>query len=180
MLEEIKNFVSTFFDKLCVQINNIEVLQREENTYSLKINTEDSLLLIWNYGVVFELIQELFRKVFRNKFGKSIRIQLEINDYIHNRDAKFFAFIDEEITKVRKTGRNIKLPLLNWYERKKVHSYITNLNDTEIITESRWEKKERSLFIVLLKNKINKNIDYKKETKKTISKLEIDIDWNDI
>lgn len=180
MLEEIKHFISTFFDKLCVNINNIEILQREENIYCLKINTDDSLLLIWNDGVIFESIQGLFRKVFRNKFGESIRIQIEINDYTHNRNTRLFDFIDEEITKAKKIWRNIKLPLLNWHERKKVHNYIANLNDTEIITESRGEKKERRLFIVLLKNKINKNIDYKEEAKKTVSKLEIDIDWNDI
>jgi predicted RNA-binding protein Jag len=118
-------------------------------------------------------LQWLFRKILKNKFDINIKIYFEINDYIHNRNAKLFAFIDKEINKLKETGRNIKLPVLDWYERKKVHSYIAELNNSEIMAESRWEGRERRLFIFLAKNKNN-------IPEKDISKLEIDIDGNDI
>lgn len=180
MTQEIKDFVSVFFDKLYIDINNIEILSEEENIYFLKIESKDSWILIWNHWSVFESLQWIFRKIFRDKFWENIRIHLEINDYIHNRDAKLFSFIDREIMKAKDTWRNMKLPVLNSYERKKVHSYIASLNDSEILTESRWEAKDRRLFIILAKNKININKKYDKDVKKPSSKIEIDIDWDDI
>ena len=67
----------------------------------------------------------------------------------------------------------MKLPYLNAYERKKVHDYVSKLEDKEIKTQSRWEKKDRRLYIILTKNDIKKdNIKHQK--------LEIDIDSIDI
>ena len=183
MLQEIKDFVSIFFDKLGININNIDIVSQADDVYFLKIDTPDSWILIWNHGSIFEALQWLFRKIFRGKFWENIRVHLEINDYIHDRDAKLFSFIDKEINKAKDTWRNMKLPLLNWYERKKIHSYISDINDPEIMTESRWEWRDRRLFIILAKNKvnrINKNIKYQNDTKDSNSKLEIDIDWDDI
>jgi hypothetical protein len=68
----------------------------------------------------------------------------------------------------------MKLPVLNGYERKKVHWYISDLNDSEIRTESRGEGRERRLFIML-----NRNSRLSLPSKSN-SKLEIDIDWDDI
>jgi len=180
MIQEIKDIVTVFCEKLCIDVNNIEVSLKEDNIYILKIETDDSWILIWNHWSVFESLQWIFRNIFRNKFPENIRIHLEINDYIHNRDTRLFSLIEKEIIKAKETWRNMKLPFLSWYERKKVHSYISELNDSEIITESRWEGKERRLFIVLSKNKINFEKRTNNSIKKSTSKLEIDIDWDDI
>ncbi len=179
MLEQIKNFMLSFFEKLSVDITDMNVKQEWDNIFFLKLETKDSWILIWNHGSVFESLQWIFRKILREKFWREIIIHLEINDYIYSKDAKLFAFIEKEINKAKETGRNMKLPVLNSYERKKVHSYIADLNDSEIITESRWEWKQRRLFIVLEKN-LNRNWVAKINTKDTNSKLEIDIDWDDI
>jgi predicted RNA-binding protein Jag len=173
MIEQIKDFSIIFFEKLSIEIDNLDVISEWENIFYLKIKTPDSWILIWTHGSVFESLQSLFRNIFRGKFDANIKIYFKINDYVHNKDAKLFSFIDKEINKAKETWRNMKLPVLNWYDRKKVHSYIADLNDSEIITESRWEGKERRLFLLLVKN--NKSI-----PKKIISKLEIDIDGDDI
>ena len=173
MIEQIKDFSIIFFEKLSIKIDNLDVISEWENIYSLKIETPDSWILIWTHGSVFESLQSLFRNIFRGKFDANIKIFFKINDYIHNRNAKLFAFIDKEINKVKETWRNMQLPVLDWYERKKVHSYIARLNDSEIIAKSRWEGKERRLFLFLAKNKNN-------IPEKNLSKLEIDIDGNDI
>jgi predicted RNA-binding protein Jag len=48
-------------------------------------------------------LQGLFRKIFRDKFDEDIRVYLEINDYVHNKNARLFAFIDIEINKAKDT-----------------------------------------------------------------------------
>ncbi len=176
MIDEIREFSEMFFNKIGVEIDSFDVILEQEDIYFIKIETPDSGILIWNHWSTFESIQWLLRNIFSNKYDRKIRLHLEINDYIHNKDAKLFAFIDKKISFAKEVNRNIKLPVLNWYERKKVHSYVSDLNDTDIKTESRWEWKDRRMFIILV-NKVENN--YKKPEKKW-SGLEIDIDWDDI
>ena len=173
MLNEIQNLSREFFEKLGIDISKLEVVKEEENIFFIKLETKDSAILIWKYWVNFEAVQNLLRSIFSNKYDEKIKIHFEINDYIHNKDAKLFAFIDKEIARAKETWRNMKLPYLNAYERKKVHDYVSKLEDKEIKTESRWEKKDRRLYIILTKN------DIKKESTKH-KKLEIDIDSIDI
>jgi len=118
MIEQIKDFSIIFFEKLHIEIDKLDIISEWENVFFLKIETPDSWILIWTHGSVFESLQWLFRKIFRDKFDRTIKIHFEINDYIHNKDAKLFAFIDKEINKAKETWRNMKLPVLNWYERK--------------------------------------------------------------
>jgi len=173
MLEEIKKISSEFFEKMWIKLDSLEVIQEWENIFFLRISTQDSGLLIWNHWTVFEAIQSILRLIFTKKFGKTFRFHFEINDYVHNKDEKLFAFINREIARAKETGRNMKLPKFSAYERKKIHDYVWTLNDDEIMTESRWEKEERRLYIILKKN-IRDNYT------KTKIKLEIDIDWDDI
>lgn len=175
MIDDINKFSLNFFEKLNIDIENLKVITEEIDIFFIKLQTSDSWILIWNHGSVFESIQWIFRKIFREKFGEDIRVHIEINDYIHNRDAKLFAFIDKEVSKAKETGRNMKLPNLNAYERKKVHSYVAHLKNSEIITKSKWEWRERRLYIMHK----NKNL-APKPIKIVSSKLEIDIDWDDI
>ncbi len=176
MLKEIKSFSEEFFNKINIDIDFLEVVLEAEDTFFIKVNTPDSSIAIWNHGINFEAIQYIFRNIFSNKYNKKVRLHLEINDYIHNKDSKLFAFIDKEIEKAKNTGRNMKLPLLNWYERKKVHSYVHKLCDESIKTESRWEWHDRRIFIMFSWNKQK----YEKKLEKKHVKLEIDIDWDDI
>ena len=177
MIEEIKEISKTFFDKLWIELTSLEVNEEITDIFYIKIDTIDSSLLIWTHGVTFEALQGLLRTLFSQKYDRKIRLHLEINDYIHNKDAKLFALIDREILRAKETGRNMKLPYLNGYERKIVHSYVHKLGDSEIRSKSMWEGADRRMYIILTKNWV-----FKKEEvwERRHTKLEIDIDSNDI
>jgi len=175
MKAEMEKIILEFFNKLWIKLTSLDIDEKEENIFFVKINTPESGLLIWTHGITFEAIQSILRAILNNKFDKKIKVHFEINDYIHNKDAKLFAFIDKEIKRAKETWRNMKLPRFSAYERKKIHDYVWNLNDPEIFTESRWEWIERRLYIILEKNK---NFNSKK-IKEKIS-LSIDLDWDDI
>ena len=174
MKEEIKNIVLEFFNKMWINIDNILIEEELENVFLIKIETQDSWLLIWTHWTTFESIQNIFRSIFFTKYERKIKIHIEINDYIHNKDEKLFAFIDREIARAKETWRNMKLPKFSSYERKKIHDYIGTLNDSEIFTKSKWEWSERRLYIFL-----NSHNQYEQKKKETIW-LTIDIDWDDI
>jgi predicted RNA-binding protein Jag len=173
MQKEIEQFAFEFFDKMGILIDSLIVKQEQDESYFIKINTLESSLLIWTHWTTFEALQWLFRTILSIRFDKKIKLHLEINDYIHNKDAKLFAFIDKEILRAKQTGRNMKLPFFNGYERKKIHSYVQSLEDSSIKTESRGEGEDRRLFIVHVR-------DTEVIPKIKATKLEIDIDWDDI
>lgn len=70
---------------------------------------------------------------------------------------------NNQIDFLKKSWKDVEMPFLSAYERKKVHSFISDMWDDYIFTKSIWEWAERRLFIC---------------TKG--EKLEIDIDWDDI
>lgn len=163
MSEEIKNYISLFFQGLEIDLNDFTVMI-ENNSIIIKIQTKEFWLLIWSHGKTFESILSLLNQIINNK-NQEIRykIKLEINDYKGTRDDRLFSFIQSKIIEVQNTWIECKLPFYSAYERKKIHNFISEIQDKNISTQSRWKDNERRIFI------------YKKE-----KKLTIDIDGNDI
>ncbi len=165
----IKEKIEIFFKKLQIDIKNLNISVEDESIFNIKIKTDDSWIVIWPHGKNIDSIQNILRLIASITLGKKASLHLEVNDYIKTKDDRLFDFIKSKISYVEKINKDIALPFLNSYERKKVHSFISDLNKKHITTQSRWEWKERRLFICIDSNKIN-----------TTSKLTIDIDWDDI
>ena len=164
MQNKINKLIKDFFEKLNISINSLEIDKSDDkNIYNIKIKTDESWLIIWSHWKNLDAIQNILKNIISNNIWEKIKIHLEINDYIKTKDDRLFDFIQKEIEYVKKTGKEIKLPYYSAYERKKIHSYVHNLENPWVETKSRWEWKERRLYI----------------TKEAI-KLTIDVDWNDI
>lgn len=163
MLEVVEKLVKDFFDKLEISYETLELENNDNDIYSIKIKTEESWVLIGSHWKNLESIERILKLIISTKLDKKIKLHMEVNDYIHNKDEKLFRFIDSKIELLKNWKEDIRLPFLNAYERKKVHSYISELNNTTIFTNSVWEWSERRLHIC----KVDK-------------KITIDIDWNDI
>ena len=162
MPEEIKNCISYFFQWLEIQFNDLSS-HLEWNTIITKIQTTESWLIIWPHGKNLDCIQWLIRQIINKNTEIKYKYRLDVNDYQSSKDDRLFSFIQSKINEVKKTGIDCKLPFYPPYERKKIHSFVAKLKDDSFFTKSRWEDKERRLYIC------------KKE-----KKLTIDIDWNDI
>ncbi len=163
MDKKILQIINNFFTKLLIDIENIEIIEQKENIYLIKIKTPDSNLVIGTHWNNLKNIEYIIKLLIHKNISENIKIHLEINDYIYNKDKQLFLFIDSKIKIVEQTKKDFKLPFLTAYERKKVHSYIAELNNTNIYTKSIWEWKDRRLYIC-----------------KKNEKITIDIDWNDI
>lgn len=164
MKNEIKSLIEEFFKKLNITIEFLEIFdENEKNIYTIKVKTNDSGLLIWHNGKNLDSIQTILKLIISNKLWEKTKIHLEINDYIKTKDNKLFDFIKWKIEYVKKSKKDFCLPFYSAYERKKIHQYISEMNDNSIFTKSIWEWKERRLHIFMQEKK-----------------LSIDIDWNDI
>lgn len=164
MLEDIKNSISQFFILLEINFDELNTtLDKEKNIVTTKIQTSESWLLIWPHGKNLDCIQWLIRQIINHNNEVRYKFRLEINDYESSKDQRLFSFIQSKINEVKKSWIDCKLPYYSPYERKKIHSYVSELKDDSFYTQSRGEDKERRLFIC-----------------KQEKKLTIDIDWDDI
>jgi len=158
----IKSIVLSFFSKMLIEFSSIEVLKELENVYYIKLETNDSSLLIWTRWKNLEDIKSILKIIISKKLGENIIIHIEINDYLKSKEDKLINYIKSKIEIVEKTNRDFRLPFFSAYERKKIHSYVSSLK-SDIYTKSEWEGKERRLYIC-----------------KKNGKITIDLDWTDI
>lgn len=161
-LEKVKQITNIFFEKLLVSIDSMEILQEQEDIFYIKIKTSDSPLLIWYSGKNLEDIRTVLRAILSKINGKNIILHIEINDYLSKKEDKLFDFIAKKI-EIAKSWKEVILPFFSAYERKKIHSYVSELKDESIWTKSVWEWSERRLHIC-----------------KKSGHITIDMDWIDI
>lgn len=159
----IKSLVEDFLEKLLINIDSLEVIEEWEKIYFVKIKTSESSLFIWYSGKNLEDIRNILKNIISKQSDCNVVLHLEVNDYISKKDDKLFNFISKKIDLLKRNWKEIILPYFNAYERKKIHSYVSELNDTSIFTKSVWEWEKRRLHLC------------KKSTNITI-----DIDWIDI
>ncbi len=145
-MENIKKITSEFFEKMLVSIDELEILQEQENIYFIKIKTTDSSLLIWYSWKNLEDIRTILKWILSKINWKSIVLHLEVNDYLSKKEDKLYNFIAKKI-EIAKSWREVILPFFNAYDRKKIHSYVSELKDDSIWTKSVWEWAERRLHI---------------------------------
>jgi len=160
--ELIKNLCTDFFSKMLIEVSNIEITKELENIYNIKIETPDSGILIWPRWKNLEDIKCLLKLIINKNSEENIIIHLEVNDYLKAKEDKLLLFIKTKVEFVEKSWKEIILPIFTAYERKKIHSFVSDLK-SDVYTKSMWEWKERRLHLC------------KKDKKMTI-----DVDWNDI
>lgn len=158
-----EEIINKFFTLLQITLEDLKISVEEENIYNVKIKTPDSWIIIWPHGRNIDSVQSILRLMLSKYLNKKISLHLEVNDYMKTKDDRLFEFIKSKIATLSKPWTEVKLPFLNSYERKKVHSFVADLNNSSVSTKSKWEGKERRLFIC-----------------KEVAKLTIDIDWDDI
>ena len=83
---------------------------------------------------------------------------MEINDYLQQKDAKLIQFIQKKIDLVKSSDKEIILPFFTAYERKKVHSYVSE-KWGNVFTQSKWEGHERRIHLCKKNEKITIDID---------------------
>jgi len=174
MQTEIENIIKSFFEKLQVHIESLEINEDEANIFSIKIKTYDSGILIWPHWKNLEAIQWLLKLMASKQTDSKIKLHLEVNDYMESKDQRLFSFIKSKIEQVESSWKDVKLPFYWAYDRKKIHSFVWDHWNSDISTKSEWEWKERRLFIC------TKGTKPTPQSKSVAKKLTIDIDWEDI
>lgn len=158
MLSDIEKNSNEFFEKLGLNYSELKVSEETENIFRIAVKSEDSHLMIWPHGKNLDIITHMLRLLLSKSCEAHIHIHLEINDYLEKKDEKLLSFIQSKIDYVKSSGKEIVLPFFNAYERKKVHSYVGE-KWWSVSTESRWEGKDRRIYLCRWEEKMTIDLD---------------------
>lgn len=143
----VKNYIKGYLNELAKKMGtafNIEV-NENDGIISVLIVTDNNAVLIGKDGNTLNSIQTILRQSIR-KFGDfDIKVNLDIAGYKSKRERNISYEAKKIAREVSKTKVDAKLDPMNSYERRLVHTAISNFKHIE--TESEGEEPNRSVVI---------------------------------
>ena len=123
---------------------NLEVRRREENI-TIKIFSDHNAVLIGRNGSTIQALQTIVRQIIYNEINKNISIILDVENYKEKKIKNIEYLAKKTAREVAKTKVEAKLDSMNSYERRIVHSILSD--DKYVYTESIGEEPNRCVVI---------------------------------
>ena len=123
---------------------NLEVRRREENI-TIKIFSDHNAVLIGKNGKVLEALQTIIRQIVQRETKEFISIILDVENY-KDKKIRNLEFSAKKVAReVANTKVETKLDSMNSYERRIIHSILSN--NKYVYTESVGEEPNRCVVI---------------------------------
>ena len=145
---EIKNQLKNFFNELSKLMNvtiESEINITEDNIYNINLVTSNNSILIGKERKTLDAIQCILRQISQNDLQNKIKINVDISNYKYEQTKKLEKNIKNIAKEVLKTKVDTSLDPMNSYNRRIVHTIVSEFSDLE--TESVGEGKERHVVI---------------------------------
>lgn len=159
MLDVIHDISKTFFSKLWILFTDLQVTVENNGLFTISLKSSESGVLIWNHWQNLESIAKVLRILIVKNVWEKVNINIEVNDYLKSKEDRLLSLVKFKIDLINKSGNEIVMPFLSPYERKKVHSIVSDLWWWRIYTKSIWEWKDRKLHIYKVDKRITLDID---------------------
>ena len=136
--------IVTEITKLMGLTVNLEVRRREENI-TIKIFSDHNAVLIGKNGYTIQALQTIVRQIIYNEIEKNISIILDVENYKEKKIKNIEYLAKKTAREVAKTKVEAKLDSMNSYERRIVHSILSD--NKYVYTESIGEEPNRCVVI---------------------------------
>ena len=123
---------------------NLEVRRRDE-TITIKIFSDHNAVLIGKNGYTIQALQTIIRQIVFNQINTNISIILDVENYKEKKIKNIEYLAKKTAREVAKTKVEAKLDSMNSYERRIVHSILSD--DKYVFTESIGEEPNRCVVI---------------------------------
>lgn len=120
-------------------------LKKEEEIFTLSIETEETGLLIGYHGQTLEGFQLILRLLVYHKLGEWQEVVVDVGQYREKRQKYLEELAQKTAEQVAQTKEEIPLPGLSAAERRIVH--IALQDNSEVKTESQGEGEERRIIV---------------------------------
>ncbi|MEG2251316.1 MAG: R3H domain-containing nucleic acid-binding protein [Bacilli bacterium] len=141
--EFIKEFILNLGKSLKIDIKS-EMIYKNE-CYNVVLDSEDNSLIIGKDGRTLNSIQLLIHQIISNLTNFNIRINVDVANYKEKKQKRLESEIKNIAKEVSESKIEAKLDPMNSYERRLVHTIISEYKNLE--TESFGENPERYVVI---------------------------------
>jgi spoIIIJ-associated protein len=117
--------------------NQVKIAFREDRKLGLDVETEDSAILIGRKGQTLEAIQVIANVAAGRLKDEAMRIIVDTQDYRSRREKSLIRMAQQAADQVRRTRQSRLLEAMNPFERRLVHTALSNEGD--IVTASEGE-----------------------------------------
>ena len=121
-----------------------------EGIFNITLVSDNNAILIGKDGKTLNAMQTLVRQCVKNNTGMNIKINLDVSNYKLKKMKNIERLVRQIAKEVKDTKLNVSLEPMNSYERRLVHTIISEYPELE--TESTGEGKERHVTIKYKEN----------------------------
>lgn len=145
--EDVITFIKEYLTHLVTKMNlelNLEV-REEDNIFYVTMVSSNNPILIGKEGKNLNAMQFLLRQSLNKQTGMDIKVNLDASNYRAKRIKNFEYQVKNIVREVQKTKVDTKLDPMNSYQRRIVHSLLSNFSN--VTTESVGEEPNRCVVI---------------------------------
>lgn len=143
VIEELKNFIKNVTKLMGIEAN-LEVKSREDSV-SITLYSDNNNILIGKGGRTIDALSMIAKQYIHNEIGTNFRFLLDVGEYKAKQQKNIEYLAKKVAREVAKTKIEAKLDPMNSYERRLVHSILSD-ND-KVYTESIGEEPNRAVVI---------------------------------
>ncbi len=123
----------------------IDYTIEENGNNELAIDSPDHALLIGKKGDNLRSLQHLVNSILKRQNPDMEWCVIDVAGYKKERIEKLRSIADSIAKEVSISGRPKRLPAMNSFERREIHTYLSENN--EVITESEGQEPNRSIVV---------------------------------
>lgn len=143
VVEKLKDFIKNIIKLMGVEAN-LEVKSREDSV-SLTLYSDNNNILIGKGGRTIESLSMIAKQYIYNEIGTNFRFVLDVGEYKAKQQKNIEYLAKKVAREVAKTKIEAKLDPMNSYERRLVHSILSD--NEKVYTESVGEEPNRAVVI---------------------------------
>lgn len=150
--DDIKEYINNFFKNIANYMNlNIEAeIIETDNIFNVVLVSNNNAILIGREGKTLNALQTLIRQAIKNNTGLGIKLNLDVSNYKIKKLKNIERLVRGIAADVEASHLTISLDPMNSYERRLVHTIISEYPLLE--TESIGEGKDRHVTIKYKEN----------------------------
>lgn len=144
-LQAAQDYLKSILDKMGIEDVTMTVEEGEESA-TITLNGDHLGILIGHHGETLDALQHLTTLVCNRLDGKYFRVTLDCGQYRDKRQKALKDLARRTSIKVARTGRSQMLEAMNPYERRIVHSVVTEMEG--VTSKSKGEDPNRRVIIL--------------------------------
>lgn len=143
VVEELKEFIKKITKLMGIEVN-IETKVRDNNV-SITLYSDNNNILIGKSGRTIDALSLIAKQYIQNEIGVNFRFLLDVGEYKAKQQKNIEYIAKKTAREVAKTKIEAKLDPMNSYERRIVHSILSD--NEKVYTESIGEEPNRAVVI---------------------------------